>query len=108
MGEATLRLSRGYAGNPISGLLTGKSERWDIAVDGRVVGQLAYQETVEVSLMPGHHTLRIGQGRHRSPERSFEVGDDEVVNYQCHGPRYPPVFLAGAIKPSLWISLRRS
>ena len=107
MGEATLRLSRGWAGNPISGLPTGKSERWDIALDGRPVGQIAYEETVEVSLPPGHYTLRVGQGRHLSPQRTFDVADDEVVSYVCHGPRFPPVFLAGAIKPSLWISLRR-
>ncbi len=105
--EATLRLSRGYAGNPISGLLSGKKERWNIALDGRVVGQLAYEETVEVSLAPGHHSLRVGQGRHLSARRSFDVAEGEVVSYRCHGPRYPPVFLAGAIKPDLWIALRR-
>lgn len=108
MAEATLRLSRGYAGNPISGLLTGRNERWDIALDGRVVGQIAYEETVEVSLPPGHHTLRVGQGRHLSARRSFDVAEGEVVSYGCHGPRFPPVFLAGAIKPDLWIALRRS
>jgi len=105
--EATLRLSRGYAGNPISGLLSGKNEKWNIALDGRVVGQLAYEETVEVSLAPGHHSLRVGQGRHLSARRSFDVADGEVVSYRCHGPRFPPVFLAGAIKPDLWIALRR-
>jgi hypothetical protein len=106
--EATLRLSRGYAGNPISGLLSGKNERWNIALDGRVVGQLAYEETVEVSVVPGHHSLRLGQGRHLSPRRSFDVADGEVVSYRCHGPRFPPVFLAGAIKPDLWIALKRN
>ncbi|MGA8014310.1 MAG: hypothetical protein WCB85_00130 [Candidatus Dormiibacterota bacterium] len=108
MAEATLRLSRGYAGNPISGLLSGKNERWDIELDGRVVGQLAYEETVEVSVAPGHHSLRLGQGRHLSARRSFEVAEGEMVSYQCHGPRFPPVFLAGAIKPDLWIALKRN
>lgn len=107
MAEATLRLSRGYAGNPISGLLSGKKERWNIALDGRVVGQLAYEEMVEVSLAPGHHSLRVGQGRHLSARRSFDVAEGEVVSYRCHGPRYPPVFVVGAIKPDLWIALRR-
>jgi hypothetical protein len=106
--EATLRLSRGYAGNPISGFLTGKSERWNIALDGKVVGQLAYEETVEVSLAPGRHTLRLGEGRHVCRPQTFEVGEDEVVSFRCHGPRFPPQFLAAAIMPNLWITLRRS
>ena len=43
-----------------------------------------------------------------APQRSFDVADDEVVSYRCHGPRFPPQFVAGMIKPDLWITLRRS
>ncbi len=101
MGEATLRLIRGWGG-------VVRNEPWDIAIDGKVVGVLASHETVEVVVAPGEHTVRLGHGRHISPVRSFEVAEEEVVSYHCHGVRYGwPQLLAALIKPDLWISLRR-
>ena len=107
VGEATLRLSRTWGGNPISGVGGGRNQGWNIALDGKVVGTIAHQETVEVAMAAGHHTLRLGQGRHISQERSFEVADDEAVSYQCHRPRFWPFTLAALVKSDLWITLRR-
>ena len=104
MAEATLRLSRIWSGIGI-GL---QGEVWKIALDGVVVGEIANQETAEVAVRPGSHRLRLGEGRHVSPQRSFDVAEDEVVSFQCHGPRFWPQLVAAAVKPDLWISLRRS
>ncbi len=86
--------------------LGGQSEAWDIVLDGRVVGAIANQETVEVALAPGHHTLRLGQARHTSPQRTFDVAKAGLVSYRCHGPRIWPLWVAAMIKPDLWITLR--
>jgi hypothetical protein len=51
--------------------------------------------------------LRLGSGRHRSAERSFDVAQDHVVGFRCHGPRIWPTLVAALVKPDLWISLRR-
>jgi len=99
--EATLRLSRVWSGIGLGG----QSETWDIVLDGKVVGGIADQEIVEVAVAPGHHSLRLGQGRHMSGQRSFDVPDAGTVSYRCHGPRFWPVWLAATIKPDLWISL---
>ena len=105
MGQATIRLSRAGSLSPLLGM-----ETWNISIDGRVVGAIVAGETVEVSVTPGRHSLLLrGRGRNRSPLRAFEVAEDEVVSYRCHGPRYgPPHIVAALIKPDLWISLRRS
>jgi hypothetical protein len=100
-GDATLRLSRIW-----SGLLGGQGEAWNIAIDGTVVGEIGHQETVEVSVEPGHHTLRLGQGRHLSPERPFDVAEGEVVSFQCHAPRVGGTWLAAQFRSDLWITLR--
>jgi hypothetical protein len=100
MDDATVRLSRRWTG------VFGSNEQWTIAIDGTAVGSLANNETVEVSVEPGHHTLRLGSGRHRSRERSFDVAQDEVVGFACHGPRIWPIWLAALVKGNLWISLR--
>ena len=100
--DATVRLVRTWSGIGIGA----QNEQWNIAIDGIVVGSIANKETVEVAVEPGHHTLRLGSGRHRSAERSFDVAQDEVVGFRCHGPRFWPMLVAALINPDLWISLR--
>ena len=82
--DATVRLVRTWSGIGIGA----QSEQWNIAMDGTVVGSIANKETVELAVAPGHHTLRLGSGRHRSTERSFDVAQDEVVGFSCNGPRF--------------------
>ena len=101
-GDATVMLVRRWSGIGIGA----QSEQWKIAIDGIVVGSIANKETVEVAVEPGHHTLRLGSGRHRSAERSLDVGLDEVAGFSCHGPRFWPMLVAAVINPDLWISLR--
>ena len=101
--DGTLVLAR--TSNAIS--LGGQREQWDIVIDGIVVGSVTTGETVEVAVKPGHHTFRLGAGRHRSTERSFDVGPGQVVAYSCNAPRFWPQLLAALVKPDLWISLRR-
>jgi hypothetical protein len=103
VGDATLRLSRTWSGIGIGA----QREQWNIAIDGTVVGSIANKETVEVSVEPGHHALRLGSGRHRSAERSFDVAQDEVAGFRCHGPRIWPTLVAALVNPDLWISLTR-
>lgn len=101
--DGSVRLVRTRSGIGIGA----QSEQWNIAIDGIVVGSIAHKETVEIDVAPGHHTLRLGSGRHRSAERSFDVAQDEVADFSCHGPRIWPMFVAALINPDLWISLRR-
>lgn len=109
MGDGTLRLERRFTIlDRRTTLGVGGNEPWTIAIDGTAVGAVARQETVEVAVEPGHHTLRLGQGRHLSPERSFDVAQDEVVSFYCHGPRYGwAQLLAALVKNDFWITLHR-
>jgi hypothetical protein len=100
--DATVRLVRAWSGIGIGA----QNEQWNIAIDGIVVGSIANKETVEVAVEPGHHTLRLGSGRHRSAQRSLDVAQDEVAGFSCHGPRFWPMLVAALINPDLWISLR--
>lgn len=108
MGDATLRLARRRSGwAPGFAALAHTGEAWNVAVDGAVVGAIDNGETVEVFVEPGRHTLRLGQRRHLSAPRSFEVADDEVVSFHCDVHHLWPILLAAQFKPDLWISLRR-
>jgi ABC-type transport system involved in multi-copper enzyme maturation permease subunit len=97
---ATLALSRRWGG------LSDRNREWQIELDGNVVGSIAAQKTVELSVEPGHHTLHLRSGRHVSPQRAFDAADGQVVRFSCHAPKLWPIYLAALVKPDLWISLR--
>ena len=108
--DGTVRLERRWTSFAGSGgnALVGGNKPMTIAIDGISVGEVEPRETVDVAVAPGHHTLQLSQGRHRSPARSFDVAAQEVVSFSCHGPRYGwPQLLAALVKPDLWISLKR-
>ncbi len=81
--------------------------QFEIYLDGQDVGSIELHQTVEQPLEPGHHTLRMRKGRYSSQERSFDVGDQEVVNFRCHGAQIWPRYVASIVKPDLAISLTR-
>lgn len=97
---ATLSLRRESVGIEL------RRGRFEISVDGKTVGSLENDETVETPLEPGHHTLRIRAGRYSSRDRSFDVADGEVVNFRCHGAMIWPTYVASIVKPDLAISLK--
>lgn len=100
--SATLILTRKH---PLMELRRGPFET---ELDGRNAGALRkLDETVEMTVEPGHHVLRIRAGRYSSQERSFDVADGEAVNFRTHGPLVWPVYVASLVKPDLGISLKR-
>ncbi len=82
---ATLRVSRksGVMNSvPSAGRIIVEGDKdCVIVLDGKVVGSIAPGSTVGVAVDPGSHTLRIKSPRHASPERSFQVGDGDVVTF---------------------------
>lgn len=98
---ATLRVTRRYGG-----LVYARSS-FAIVLDGQVIGAVASEQTVELPIAPGQHTLRLGAGRHISPIRTFAVDPGEVANFWCRGQMLWPLYLAALVKPDLWIALKR-
>jgi hypothetical protein len=100
--SATLRLTRelGFGVELRRG-------RFEVSVDDKTVGSVENRETFDMQLEPGHHTLRIRKGRYSSRDQSFEVADDEVVNFRCHGIGVWPMYVASIVMPSLAITLTR-
>lgn len=99
---ATLRLTRevGFG-------IELRSGRFEISVDGDSIGSLDKEETVEVPVEPGRHTLRVQHGRYSSRDQSFDVSDGEVATFRCHGAKIWPIYVASIILPNLAIALKR-
>ena len=72
--SATLTLTRTRFGIGIGPLIDKMAGEWQVIVDGTMAGSITMQETVEVPVEPGRHTLRLEKSRRfLSPERSFEA-----------------------------------
>lgn len=99
--SATLKLSREGFGMEL------RRGTFDIEVDDVRVGSIEWHETKEVSIEPGHHTVQLRVGRYRSRPHSFDVRDESVASFRCHGAMMWPRWVASALKPDLAISLAR-
>lgn len=99
--SATLRLTRKGAGIEL------RRGPFEIAIDGKSAGSINRLETIERPLEPGHHTLEVWTGRYSSQGQSFEIADDELVNFRCHAAMAWPRYVASLFVPQLGISLKR-
>jgi hypothetical protein len=105
---ATLTLTRTRIGIGLGPWIDNRAGEWQVIVDGTAAGSIAPQETVEVPVEPGHHTLRLKKSsRFLSPERSFDAADGTDCRFHCRCAMFWPVFLAALAKPDLWITLRQ-
>jgi hypothetical protein len=101
MATATLKVTRKGHGIEL------RRGQFEVRVDGRSIGSIENDHTVDTPLEPGHHTLQIRAGRYSSKEDSFDVSDGEVVNFRCHGAMIWPIYVASIVKPDLAIWLKQ-
>ncbi len=80
---------------------------YDIVVDGRRAGSLEMNDTIEIPVEPGRHTLQVRNGRNSSQTQIFDAADGETVAFRCTGKRLLPIFLASFVVPSLALKLKR-
>lgn len=78
-----------------------------IEVDGKQVGSVDMNDTFEVPVEPGSHTLRIRSGRNSSRTTIFEAADGDIVAFRCTGKSFLPIFLVSFVVPSLALTLVR-
>ena len=80
---------------------------YDVVVDGARAGSVDMNQTIEIPVEPGRHTLQVRNGRNSSGTETFDAAEDEVVAFRCTGKRFLPVFLASFAAPRLALKLVR-
>ncbi len=80
---------------------------YDVMVDGERVGSVEMNDTIEIPIEPGSHTLQVQDGRKSSSTETFDASEGEVVAFRCTGKRFLPIFLASFIVPRLALKLVR-
>ena len=77
---------------------------YDVVVDGGRVGSVEMNDTVEIAVEPGRHTLQVRNGRKSSSTETLQAADGEIIAFRCTGKRFLPIFLASFIVP--WLALK--
>lgn len=80
---------------------------YDVVVDGQPAGSVELDETIDIPIEPGRHTLQVRSGRNSSRTKAFEAAEGEIVAFRCSGKSILPIFLLSFIVPSLALSLHR-
>ena len=81
---------------------------YDVVVDGQRAGSLEMNDTIEIPVAPGRHTLQVRNGRNSSRTQTFDAAESQTVAFRCTGKSFLPIFLASFVIPSLAIQVRRS
>jgi hypothetical protein len=98
---ATIKLTRKAIGVEV------RRGTFDVIVDGKQVASIEMNDTIEMHVEPGRHTLQIRNGRNSSRTKTVDAAEGQLVAYRCNGKNILPLFLASFVIPSLAISLRR-
>ena len=81
---------------------------YDIVVDGQLVGSIEMNDTIEIPIEPGRHTLQVKSGRNSSRIRTFDATESQTVAFRLTGKSFLPIFIASFVIPSLALQLRRT
>ena len=81
---------------------------YDIVVDGRRAGSLEMNDTIEMPIESGRHTLQVRNGRNSSRIQTFDAAESQTIAFRCTGKSFLPIFLASFVVPSLALHLRRT
>ena len=98
---ATLRMTHKAIGVEV------RRGTYDVLIDGQPAGSLDMNQSIEIPVEPGRHTLQVRSGRNCSRTQTFEAAESQVVAFRCTGKSALPIFLASFLAPSLALQLRR-
>ncbi|HXW78570.1 MAG TPA: hypothetical protein VEJ84_03675 [Acidimicrobiales bacterium] len=99
--SATLKLTHKAVGAEV------RRGTYDVVVDGERVGSVEMNDTIELPVEPGRHSLQVRDGRNSSSSETFDATEGEIVAFRCTGKRFLPVFLASFVVPRLALKLVR-
>src|SRR5579863_2283145 len=80
---------------------------YDVVLDGKPAGSVELNETIDIPVASGRHTLQVRNGRNSSRTRTFEAAEGETVAFRCSGKSILPIFLLSFVVPALALSLQR-
>lgn len=81
--------------------------RFEIILDDKSAGSIDRNQTTELAVPSGLHTLQVKAGRYSSPAQSFDAQDGTDTHFVCNGAILWPRYVASLVVPALGLKLKR-
>jgi hypothetical protein len=79
---------------------------FDALVDVERVGSIELNDTIEIPIEAGPHTLQVSEDQNLSRTLTFDAAEGQVVAFRYTGKRFLLIFLLSFVVPRLALSLR--
>ena len=99
--SATLELTHKAIGAEV------RRNPYDVFLDGRQVGSVKMNDTIDIPVEPGRHTVQVRDGRKSSSAEPFDAAESQTVAFRATGKRFVLIFLVSFIFPELALKLVR-
>jgi hypothetical protein len=90
-----------------TGVMELRRSQFKIVLDGSPAGSIDRNQTVELPVAPGPHTLQVRTGRYSSHEKSFDAADGASIRFRCNGAILWPQYVASLFVPTIGLKLKR-
>jgi hypothetical protein len=90
-----------------SGAMELRRDRFEIVLDGNPAGSIDRNQTVELPVEPGPHTLQVRTGRYSSHAHPFDAADGTNIRFRCNGAILWPHYIASLLVPTIGLKLQR-
>ncbi len=98
--SATLKLTHKSIGAEV------RRGAYDVVIDGERFGSVEMNDTIELPIEAGHHTLQVRNGRNLSRTLNLDAAEGQVIAFRCTGKRFLPIFLVSFLVPRLALAVR--
>jgi hypothetical protein len=99
--SATLKLTHKTIGVEV------RRGTYDVVVDGKPAGSVELNETIDIPVEPGRHTLQVRNGRNSSRTKTFDAAEGEPSPSDAAERASCRSFSLSFVVPSLALSLKR-
>ena len=89
------------------GIVELRRKPFQVILDGGPAGSIDRNQTVELPVESGPHTLQVRTGRYSSPARSFDAADGTNIRFRCNGAVLWPQYVASLFVPTIGLKLKR-
>ena len=90
-----------------SGVMELRRSTFEIILDGNRAGSIERNQTVELPVEPGPHTLQVRAGRYSSHAHSFDATNGTSIRFRCNGAILWPQYAASLFAPTIGLKLKR-
>jgi hypothetical protein len=89
-----------------TGTMELRRDRFEIVLDGNPAGSIDRNQTVELPVEPGPHTLQVRTGRYSSHAQPFDAADGTNIRFRCNGAIFWPHYIASLLVPTIGLKLK--